>query len=302
MASVCRARSVLQLSRLSAALQALSYRRDWTSFNLRSLHRSASSSTSGETTKNVSVSIREKRSKEDEELRQVISSHVETNDQKLPEDKSKSRKSWQPASKKGKENVIRKVLPGRGEAKAVSFRLGKKFVTAENARERSLANDCLIESDNGASGGAAVDMPKARAGHQMEATSELINALTKNLSLTQKDLNLFSDSLPSIFGMSVGRAKQVAIAMNKAGLTKSDVGIVFPKFPHILDIDYENVARIFTMLNFEYKMNRLWLVGLMKNHPYVFTLDEEMVRERVDVLFELGLQRHDIGELIRLLC
>ena len=301
MASVCRAKSVVQLSRLSAALQTLCYRKGWTCSNLRSLHRSASSSSSGQTTENVSVvSTRKKRFKEDKDLRQVSSSHAETSEQKTLEDEGgsvKSRKSWQPASKQGKENVIRKVLPGRGEANAVSFRLGKKFVTAENARERSLANEYSIESENGVAGGAAVNMPKARAGHQMEVTSELVKALTKNLSLTQKDLNLYSDSLPSIFGMSVGRAKQVAVALNKAGLAKSDIGVVFPKFPHILDIDYENVARVFTMLNVDYKMNKLWLVGLIKNHPYVFTLDEEIVRERVDALFELGLQRHDIGEL-----
>jgi hypothetical protein len=239
----------------------------------------------------------------DNDLREVPAPHAGRNEQVSSDQASqsdggseKSKKGWKPPSKKGKkEEVITKVLPDRGEARAVKFRLGKKLVTADDARERSLANKELIESEEGVKR-AVVPLPKNRAGHQMETTSKLMNAVTKNLSLTKKDQSLYSDALPSVFGTSVGGARQVAMALNKAGLTKADVSTIFPKFPHIFNIDYENVARIYTMLNEEYKMNKLYLVGLMRSHPYVFTMEEGVVRERMDSLFELGLQHTDIGK------
>ena len=304
MASVsCRANSVLQLSsRLSAALQALGHRKGWRSVNLQPQYGLASSATSGEATKNVSVSTGDRLLSKDEDLRQVSTPHAGkkeqvSSDQAIQDDSGlgKARKSWKPASKRDKEDVVRKVLPGLGEAKSVKFRLGKKFITAESARERSPTNEELIESEEGARK-AVVDLPKNRAGHYMEVTSELVKAVTKNLSLTKRDQRLYSDALPSVFGTSVGGAKQVAMTLNKAGLTKSDVSTIFPKFPHILDIDYDNVARVYTMLNEEYKMNRLYLVGLLRNHPYVFTMEEGVVRERMDALLELGLRRNDVGE------
>ena len=296
----CRAGSVLQLSRLSTALQALSHRKCWRSVNLQPFYRLASSATSGEATKNVSVSTGDRLLNKDEDLKEVFAPQAGRNeqassDQALQSDGG-SKKSWKPASKKGKEDVITKVLPGRDEVRAVKFRLGKKSVTAESARERSLANEELIESEERVKR-AVVALPKNRAGHQMNVTSKLVNAVTKNLSLTKKDENLYSDALPSMFGISVGGAKQVAMALNKAGLTKADVSTIFPKFPHILDTDYDNVARVYTMLNEEYKMNKLYLVGLLRSHPYVFTMEEGVVRERMDALFELGLQHSDIGKV-----
>ena len=305
----CRAGSVLQLSRLSTALQALSHRKCWRSVNIHPFYGLASSATSGEATKNVSVSTGGRLLGKDKDLREVSASLAGRNEQLSSDQASqsdggveKSKKGWKPPSKKGKkDDVITKVLPDRGEARAVKFRLGKKLVTADGAREKSLANEELIESEEGVKR-ATVALPKNRAGHQMEETVKLVDTVTKNLSLTKKDQSLYSDALPSVFGASVGGAKQVAMTLNKAGLTKADVSTVLPKFPHILDIDYENVARVYTMLIEEYKMNRLYLVGLMRSHPYVFTMEEGVVRERMDALFELGLQHSDIGEQLSSKC
>ena len=298
----CRVSSVLQLSRLSTALQALSHRKSWRSVNLQPFYELASGATSGEATKNISVSTVDRLGSKDKDLKEVSAPQAGRNeqvssDQALQSDGGleKSKKSWKPASKKGKEDAITRVLPGRGEARAVKFRLGKKSVTAESAKERSLANEELIESEEGVRR-AVVDLPKNRAGHQIDVTYKLVNAVTKNLSLTKKDGSLYSNALPSVFGTSVGGAKQVAMALNKAGLTKADVSTVFPKFPHILDIDYSNIARIYAVLNEEYKMNKHYLVGLLRSHPYVFTMEEGVVRERMDALFELGLQHSDIGK------
>ena len=304
----CRAGSVLQLSRLSTALQALSHRRCWRSVNIHPFYRLASSATSGEATKNVSVSIGDRLLGKDKDLKEVSAPHAGRNEQVSSDQASqsdggseKSKKDWKHPKKGKKEDVITKVLPDRGEARAVKFRLGKKLVTADGARERSLANEELIESEEGVKR-AAIALPKNRAGHQMEETSKLVDAVTKNLSLTKKDRSLYSNALPSVFGTSVGGAKQVAMALNKAGLTKADVSTIFPKFPHILDIDYENVARVYTMLNEDYKMNRLYLVGLMRSHPYVFMMEEGVVRERMDALFELGLQHSEIGKQLSSKC
>lgn len=304
----CRASSVLQLSRISTALQALTHRKGWRSVNFQPFYGLASRATSGEATKNISVSTGDRLLSKDNDLREISAPYAGRNEQ-VSSDRGlqsdggseTSKKRWKHASKKGKDDVITKVLPGRGEARAMKFRLGKKSVTAESARERSLANEELIESEEGVKR-RIVDLPKNRAGHQMEATSKLVTAVMKNLSLTKKDESLYSDALPSVFGISVGGAKQVAMALNKAGLTKADVSTIFPKFPHILDIDYENVGRIYTMLSEEYRMNKLYLVGLMRSHPYVFTMEEGVVRERMDALFELGLQHTDIGKQLSSKC
>ena len=303
MASVCRGSSVLHLSRLSAVLQALGRRKDWRSANFQPLYRLASSASSRESTESVSVSTRNRLSK-DKDLRQVSAAHAGTNEQASSDGvaqeeggSEKKRKSWKPASKKDKEDVITTVLPGRGEAKAIKFRLGKKFVTVESARGKTLTNEDLEDGAEGASGIIELyKLPKSTDGHQMEETSELFEALESKLSLTRKDQSLYSNALPSVFGTTVGGAKQVAMALNKAGLTKSDVSVVLPKFPHILDVDYVNVARVYKMLNAEYRMNKRWLMGLLKNHPHIFTLEEEVVRERMDVLLELGLYRREIGK------
>lgn len=303
----CRAGS---LSRLSKALQALGHRKSWRSVNLHPFYGLSSSATSGEATKNVSVSTGDRVVSKDKGSRELFAPHAGRNEQ-VSSDRAlqsgggseKSKKGWKPPAKKGKDDVITKVLPDRGEARAVKFRLGKKSVTAGSARERSLANEELIDESGEGVKRAVVDLPKNRSGrHPMEATTILVTAVTKNLSLTKKDERLYSDALPSVFGASVGGARQVAMALNKAGLTKTDVSTIFPKFPHILDIDYENVARVYKMLSEEYKMNRLYLVGLMRSHPYVFTMEERVVRERMDALFELGLQHSDIGEQLPSIC
>ena len=204
--------------------------------------------------------------------------------------------SWRPGhSKKEEEGVVFKVLPGLGEPEAVKFRLGKKHITMDDVRERSLVGEDLMEYDVD-SGGAVGNLPKTADDHMTNETSELVQSLRRKLSLSEKDQGLYSNALPSLFGITVGGAKQVAMTIKRAGFKKSEVSSVFPRFPNVLDVNFNNVARVYKVLQKEYKMNRRWLQGLLIRHPYVFMLEEGAIRERMDAMVELGLKSREIGE------
>ena len=207
---------------------------------------------------------------------------------------------WKRGSKvKEGEEVILKVLPRLGEPKALKFRLGKKHVTMDSVREKNLTSEDLTEPDDSLECGKIIgDLPKSKNmdGEESEATLNLVQSLRKKLSLSDKDQSLYSNASPSIFGTTVGGAKEVAVMIKRAGFKKKEVGSVLPKFPNILDVNYDNVARVYKVLQKEYKMNRKWLQGLMRRHPFLFMLEEKVVRERMDSLVELGLHSREISE------
>lgn len=212
---------------------------------------------------------------------------------------AKKTNSWKPGAIKGGEDKILKVLPGSGEPKALKFRLGKKHVTTESLRGKSLHNEDLLESEHDVKlSGSIGDLPKNLDDDSdtNEETYRLVQSLRKKLSLSDKDQSLYSNSLPSVFGTSVGGARQAAKTIHRAGFKKSEVSSVLPRFPNILDINYDNVARVYKVLQKAYKMNRNWLQGLMRRHPYLFTLEEGVIRERMDAMIEFGLHPREIGE------
>ena len=230
--------------------------------------------------------------------------HAETLDQAVQDkaardDGGHGKKSWSwksgYAKEREEEGVVLKVLPGLGEPKALKFRLGKKHVTMDSVRDENMTGEELAELESDESGTKFGDLPKTMEGGESEETAKLVKTLRKKLSMSEKDQTLFASALPSVFGTTVGGAREVAMTIKRAGFKKSEVSSVFPRFPTILEVNYDNVARVYKVLQKEYKMNRRWLQGLLRRHTYVFTLGEGQIRERMDTLVELGLRSREIG-------
>ena len=294
--SVQRASSFLQPLRITAAFQAFGHWRVWRRSHLQILARFSSDANSSGTTENPAIAAVNK--PYNEVLGDKTEEILQTDSIQDQEGSVKNYGSWKRGSKgKPEEDVILKVLPGLGEPKALKFRLGKKHVTMDRVREKNLMSEDFLESEDDFELSRSVgELPKNIEGRESEATSRLLQSLSKKLSLSDKDQSLYSKALPSIFGTTVGGAKEVAMTIKRAGFKKKEVSSVLPRFPNILDVNYDNVARVYKILQKEYKMNKKWLQGLLRRHPFVFTLNEQVVRDRMDALVELGLRSREISK------
>ena len=289
------------LARLTAVLPVAGHKRSPSFINLHPLPTFSSHATDQGTSDGVAVdtAVNSERPGQTSETHLHEEKCEQVSHEEVAHDHGNSAtksKRWRYGSSREQEDgVVLKVLPGLGDPKALKFRLGKKHVTMDSVREKRVCGEGVEEGEVELRSSVG-DLPKSMEGFESTETAKLVQGLRKKLSLSEKDQSLYSNALPSVFGTSVGGAKEIAKTIKRAGFKKSEVSSVLPRYPNIVDVNYDNVARVYKVLQKEYKMNRKWLQGLLRRHPYLFTLEEGAVRERMDSFVELGLRSREIGE------
>ena len=166
---------------------------------------------------------------------------------------------------------------------SVMFTIGKEAVTLETAeaavaKRRSLHNESLTECDSVPERppSLGLSVKRSRTNPPSESTQEMLHYLDTHHKLFQKTRNLYSQALPSLLGVGVEEVTNTSDELEGVGFSPEVVDRLLSAFPHILEVNFENVYKVFTVLR-KYLRHDNRVYGLILSHPFLFTLDPSQV-------------------------
>ncbi len=149
------------------------------------------------------------------------------------------------------------------KAKSVVKRIRK----SENISTEEDELDVILQSGNSV---------KRGGGGQSENSREVLEYLASHPSMYKKDQELYSDALPSIFGANASEIEEISQKLSEVGFTAEEIGRILPIFPHIFELDYNNVFESFCLLR-QYLRKTPRVFKLVRKHPALLTSDPSKV-------------------------
>lgn len=187
------------------------------------------------------------------------------------------------------QNVLhQRLLPQTGNSDIV-FTIGKRRLSLENAQalldtHNHIDSSASTEVQSDVGGGKSpsdlislsVQTKRSRANNPSVTTSDLVNHIRKRHDLSQKDMELYSASLPSLLGVNVDTLSNTAAKLEEAGFSVKEVHQLLSVFPHIFSVNYENMFAVYKVFKDHIKNTR-FIQGLIYRYPFLLTLDPSQV-------------------------
>ena len=226
-------------------------------------------------------------SKSDKSTTDVTDAHITEQEKDITKSRSNNPKN---------QKILYERLPARMGDTDIQFTIGKRRMTLKTAKSAldkwSLENESLID-DVSKVGGAnyfgdllkpSFQTKRSRTNPPSVDTVKLLKHISKSHELSQKDTELYSASLPSLLGVTIDNISDTSAELGEAGFDEDEIDQLLALFPHILDVNYENVYKVYCLFK-EYLQHSRWIHGLMRRYPFLLTLDSSQVR--VSVWLEL---------------
>lgn len=176
-------------------------------------------------------------------------------------------------------------LPSLTRGTDILFTVGKRRTTLKNVTSALATKEAVID-DTSKVGGAnyfdellkpSFQTKRSRTNPPSADTVKLLKHISESHDLSQHDTELYSASLPSLLGVTVDNISDTSAELAEAGFAEEEVDQMLALFPHVLDVNYENVYEVYCLFK-EYLQHNRWIYGLMRRYPFLLTLDSTQVR------------------------